>query len=176
MIARLTLRHVVAALVALALIAVTAPANAQAPAPAPHQPSPAALLLAKQIIEVKGIKKVFEPLVRGVITKAKNAFLQQDFIWEKDIDASAEAAHKQYDSRLSELIDETARIYASHFTEAELKEILTFYQSPLGQKLIAEEPKALDESMANAGNWGDKLYQEVVTMMREEMRKRGHDM
>ena len=68
------------------------------------------------------------------------------------------------------------RIYAGHFTEAELKAILAFYQSPLGQKMIVEEPKALDESMANAGEWGDNLSEEVIAKMRAEMKKRGHDL
>ena len=52
---------------------------------------------------------------------------------------------------------------------------MTFYQSPLGRKMIVEEPKALDESMANAGDWGDNFSEEVINKMREEMKKRGHD-
>ena len=43
------------------------------------------------------------------------------------------------------LVDTAARIYASHFTEPELKQILTFYQSPVGQKMLVEEPKAIEE-------------------------------
>jgi hypothetical protein len=42
--------------------------------------------------------------------------------------------------------------------------------------MVDEEPKALDESMANAGNWGDKLSEEVIDRMRAEMKKRGHDL
>jgi hypothetical protein len=72
-------------------------------------------------------------------------------------------------------VDASARIYASYFTEAELKDILTFYQSPVGRKLIAEEPKALEASMANAGDWGDKLADDVIAKMRAEMKRRGHD-
>ncbi len=73
-------------------------------------------------------------------------------------------------------MDASARIYASHFTEAELKQILAFYQSPVGRRMVVEEPKALDESMANAGNWGDNLSDEVIAKMRDEMKKRGHDL
>jgi hypothetical protein len=73
-------------------------------------------------------------------------------------------------------MNDAARIYASHFTEPELKQLLTFYQSPLGQKVIAEEPKAADETMASAGTWADNLSEEVINKMRAEMKKRGHDM
>ena len=54
--------------------------------------------------------------------------------------------------------------------------MLAFYQSPLGKKVLAEEPKALDESMAYAGTWADNLSEEVMAKMRAEMKKRGHDM
>ena len=42
---------------------------------------------------------------------------------------------------------ELTRIYAAHFTEQELKDALAFFKTPLGKKLISEEPKALEASM-----------------------------
>lgn len=165
-------RRLLAALIVLACIGTARPALAQTPT-AP--PSAAAILLAKQIIVLKGIDKLFHPLVRGVIEKVKNQFMQTNFMWGKDLNEVAAELEKEYAPRESELVDETARIYASHFTEAELKQILTFYQSPLGRKMVAQEPKAFDESMANAGSWGDKLSEEIIDKMRAEMKKRGHD-
>ena len=53
------------------------------------------------------------------------------------------------------------RIYASHFTEQELKDALAFYKSPLGKKLIAEEPKALEETINAADDWSRKFAAEV---------------
>ncbi|HUI13850.1 MAG TPA: DUF2059 domain-containing protein [Xanthobacteraceae bacterium] len=175
MIARLSTRHVIAALIALIVIGVVRPASAQSPPPV-AQPSPAALLLAKQIVEIKGVQNIFVPLVRGVVEKTKNMFMQTNFMWAKDLDQVAAIEEKQFAPRVSELVDATARIYAQHFTEAELKQLLAFYQSPLGKKALVEEPKALDQSMAYAGTWGDKLSQEVIADMREQMKKRGHDM
>lgn len=163
-----------AAVFALFLIGLTSPANAQAPA-AP-QPSPAALLLAKQIVEIKGVQKVFAPLVRGVVEKTKQMFMQTNFMWEKDLNEVAAIEEKKYAPRVSELVDATARIYAQHFTEQELRQLLAFYQSPIGRKALVEEPKVLDDAMAYAGNWGDNLSQEVIGSMRDDMKKRGHDM
>jgi len=178
MIARLSMRHLLmrhmlGALVALALVGIAKPALAQAPA---KPPSPAAILLAKQIIELKGVNKLFDPLVRGVVEKVKDQFMQTNFMWAKDLNEVAANLKKEYAPRASELVDASARIYASHFTETELRQILAFYQSPLGRKMIVEEPKALDESMANAGNWGNNFSEEVIAKMRDEMKKRGHDL
>ncbi len=56
-----------------------------------------------------------------------------------------------------------------------MKDLLAFYQSPLGRKSVAEEPKITDESMAYAGQWGDDLSVDVINKMRAEMKKRGKD-
>jgi uncharacterized protein len=172
MIARLSTRHMLVAFVTLAFLAVANPVSAQAPA---ARPSQAAILIAKQIVELKGAKELYEPLVRGVVQKVKTQFMQTNFMYAKDLNEIAANLEREYTPRVNELVDASARIYASYFTEAELKDILTFYQSPVGRKLIVEEPKALEASMANAGDWGDKLSDDVIAKMRAEMKKRGHD-
>jgi uncharacterized protein len=170
---------VVAALLALA-VAGTHPAAAQTGAPPPAaalpQVSPAALLLAKQIVQVKKVGDVFKPIVAGVVQKTRDMFLQTNFMYQKDIDEVALSVGKQFAPRVTELVDASADYYASHFTEQELRDLLTFYQSPLGQKALAEEPKVLDQTMVYAGTWADNLSGEIIQAMRVELKKRGHDM
>ncbi|HUC48198.1 MAG TPA: DUF2059 domain-containing protein [Xanthobacteraceae bacterium] len=178
---------VAAALVTLAVAGLACPAMAQpgsSPAAAAQgspdaetvQVSPGALLLAKQIVQIKKVNDVFKPIVAGVVKKARDSFLQTNFMYQKDIDEVAINVEKQFAPRVSELVDVSARFYASHFTEQELRDLLTFYQSPLGQKALAEEPKVLDQSMVYAGTWADNLSIEIVAAMRTELKKRGHDM
>ena len=147
MIATITARNLFVAMIALVFVLVAAPARAQ-------QPSPASIFIAKQIVELKGVRGMYDPMVRGVVEKAKAMFMQTNFMLSKDINEVAAILHKDYDDRSAEVVDQTARIYASHFTEAELKEMLDFYKSPVGKKMIAEEPKALDESMNGCRQMG----------------------
>jgi hypothetical protein len=171
------MRYAMAALIAVALAGAADRASAQGAAPnVAHQPSQVAVLLAKQILETKHADNIFVPLIRGVVIKTRDFLMQTNFMWGKDLNEVADNLIKQYDARSGELLNDEARIYASHFTEAELKQLLTFYQSPLGQKVISEEPKTADESMAMASSWADKLSEEVMGKMRAEMKKRGHDM
>jgi uncharacterized protein len=177
MIARLSMRYALAVMIALGTIGAARQAAAQAASTAPaNHPTPAAILMAKQIVELKNVKDIFRPLVRGVVDKTRDMFMQTNFMWAKDLTEVTAIEQKQYAPRVSEMVDATARIYASHFTEQELKQLLAYYQSPLGQKALVEEPKILEESMASAGSWGDNLSQEVMASMRAEMKKRGHDM
>ena len=171
MIARHSLRHVVAALVALAAIVAAAPAPAQS-----QQPSANAIFIAKQIVQIKGVQAMMDPISRGVVEKVKNVVMQTNFMWGKDINEITVQMHKEFDGRSSELVDTAAHAYASHFTEPELKQILAFYQSPIGQKMVVEEPKAIEDSMSGAATWADNLSVDVINRMRAEMKKRGHDM
>jgi uncharacterized protein len=170
MIARLSLRHIVAAMIALAAVGIATPAPAQN-----HEPSANAILIAKQIVQLKGVKQIVDPIAIGVVEKVKGLVMQQNFMWQKDIDAVATQLHKEFDGRSGELVDSMARSYATHFTEPELKQILAFYQSPVGQKMIVEEPKAIDDTMRTAADWADNLSTDVMNRMRAEMKKRGHD-
>src|SRR6202162_2991538 len=121
MIARLSLRHVMmAALIALSAIGLAGTAKSQGVAQ-PPQVSPAQLALAKQIVEIKGVKAMFAPLVRGVVQKTKESVMQTNMMWAKDINDIAVQIEKDYQPRGQEIVDATARFYASHFTEAELK-------------------------------------------------------
>src|SRR5580692_9461663 len=170
------MRDVMAVLVALLVVGIVQPALAEPAAAMGPQPAPAALLRAKKTVGIKGVKGIFAPLVRGVVEKTKNMFMQTNFMWANDLNQVAAIEEKKLAPRVSELVDATARMYAQHFTEAELKQLLAFYQSPVGKKALVEEPKVLDESMAYAGTWGDNLSQEVIGDMRDQMKKRGHDM
>ena len=55
---------------------------------------------------------------------------------------------------VNDLIGRMVPIYQSHFTAGDVAGLLKFYQSPLGQKLIAEMPKTMEEGMSVGKLWG----------------------
>ena len=68
-----------------------------------------------------------------------------------------------------------AQVYAYQFTEQELKDLVTFYKTPLGQKLLSTEPKAIQQSMAYMNQWAQNFAGIVNDQFRAEMHKRGKD-
>lgn len=178
----MTIRHIVriacAAAFAAALSAGGANAQARPPAApaAPAAPSAASLAAAKEIIEIKGSLKLFEPIVQGVIEQHKSLMEQANPMLSRDLNEIAGRLRVEFAPRRAQLESDVVKIYAQAFTEAELKDLLAFYKSPLGKKLIDQEPKVLDASMTKASEWADKLAQEVVTRLRAEMKKKGHNL
>jgi hypothetical protein len=155
------------AALALGWMAFAGAARAQAP-------SPAALAAAKELVALKGGAVMFDPLIPGVIESAKNTFLPTNPQLAGPLNEVATMLHKEYEPKRAEILDEVSRIYAQHFTEAELKDIITFYKSPSGKKMLAQEPAALSESLTAAQDWANKFSDTVLERFRTEMQKKGY--
>lgn len=142
---------------------------------AQQHPSPAAIATAKELVTIKGAVALYDPVVPGVIEQAKSVFLRANPTLSKDLNEVALKLRAEYATRSAEIVDDVAKLYAARFSEQELKDALAFYKSPLGRKLLVEEPNILEQSMKNTQSWADRLSQEVIGKMRAEMKKRGHD-
>ena len=139
-----------------------------------QKPTPAALLTAGEIVTTTGAAALFNPLVAGVVEQAKGLFLQQDPSLSRDLNEIATKMRADLTPRLSELSGEVAKMYTQYFTAQELKELLAFYKSPVGKKLIEQQPVIADASLKFAQDWANKLSDEVVAKMRDELKKKGH--
>ncbi len=82
---------------------------------------------------------------------------------------------KNMAGREKEIGDGMAKIYANEFTEQELKDLVTFYKSPLGQKLLSTEPRAIQFSMSYMNQWAQVFAETVNAAFRGEMKKRGKE-
>jgi hypothetical protein len=140
-----------------------------------QQPSASAMATAKELITVKGATSLYDPLVPGVIEQAKSVFMQANPMLVKDLNEVAAKLRAEYAPRSAEVVNEVAKLYALRFTEQELKDVLAFYKSPLGRKMLKEEPEILDQSMTNAQTWANRLSEEIFIKIRVEMKKRGHE-
>ena len=66
-----------------------------------------------------------------------------------------------------------AQVYANEFSEQELKDLVTFYKTPLGQKLLTSEPRAIQFSMSYMNQWAQAVCGKASTRrFRDEMKKR----
>jgi len=162
-----TIKHVVRlAAIAGALVAISPWAHSQ-------QPSAAAMASAKELIATTGATTLFSPLIPGVVEQAKLLFLQQNPTIGAQLNEVAAKVRTDLAPRFSEISDQVAKFYATAFTDQELKAIIAFYHTPAGKKLLDEQPKIADASMRFAQEWANKLSDEVIGKMREELQKRG---
>jgi len=137
-------------------------------------PSPGALAAAKELMTLKGAAAMFDPLIPGVIESAKNQFIPTNPNLAGPLGEVAAQLHKEYEPKRAEIVDQVAKIYAQHFTEAELKDIVAFYKTPSGKKMLAEEPAAINQSLTAAQDWANQFSDSVLQRFRTEMAKKGY--
>ncbi|MYN08042.1 DUF2059 domain-containing protein [Pseudoduganella aquatica] len=89
---------------------------------------------------------MIETRARGM-TPAKKAAAQAEL--EKMIPAMTASLQKFFadPALFDELERETTAIYARNYTVDEMRELLAFYRSPIGAKMLATMPKVMQESM-----------------------------
>jgi hypothetical protein len=156
------------------------PAGAQQPQQ-PQQPSgfkpatPAAIASAREILAMKSASAMYASAVPNIVERTKETLLQANLNYQKDLNEVAVVIAQKMAGREKEIGEGMAKVYAGEFTEPELKDLVTFYKSPLGQKLLASEPKAIQMSMTYMNQWAQGFAELVNGEFRAEMRKRGKE-
>jgi hypothetical protein len=154
----------------LALSAAPALAQAQQQAIPLKEASPAAIAAAKEILAMKNASAMYANAVPNIVEQTKNALLQANLNYQKDLNEVAIIVAKNLAGREKEIGEGMAKVYANEFTEQELKDLVTFYKSPLGQKLLASEPRAIQFSMSYMNQWAQVFAETVNAAFRGEMR------
>ena len=69
---------------------------------------------------------------------------------------------------INEFIEMAIPIYEKYLTHGEIKQLIAFYESPIGKKLIKVQPQMMMESMAVGEEWGKKLVMKIKKKLHEE--------
>jgi len=82
------------------------------------------------------------------------------------VNAFVTSYQKKFD--VDQVLDQLVVIYDKHYTEDEIKGLLQFYGSPLGQKVAAEMPKIGRETQAAVRATSGKAAKEALAEMKKE--------
>jgi hypothetical protein len=73
---------------------------------------------------------------------------------------------------MDEMTERVVAIYDRHFSKEDLQAALDFYRSAAGQRMVAELPAVMNESMAAGQEWGQQKAAEVADELRREQEKK----
>ena len=96
---------------------------------------------------MKNAAAMYANAVPNIVAQAKGSLLPTNLNYQKDLNEVAVIVAKTLAGREKEIGDGMAQIYCKEFTEKELTDLVAFYKSPLGQKLLTNEPTAIQSSM-----------------------------
>ncbi|HEV2543311.1 MAG TPA: DUF2059 domain-containing protein [Methylobacterium sp.] len=152
------------------------PGTAPPPAPAPEpEVSASHLALAREVMLSSGIARSFDSIIPTMADQIrKNAVTRPDLA--KDLDDVLKSLDPEMELQKQRLINIAARIYAKRLTEAELKDIVTFFRSPAGKRYVETQPQVLDDMVGAMQDWTQEVSEYIMVRTRAEMGKRGHQL
>jgi hypothetical protein len=157
----------------LALTSAVPAVAQQGQQPALKPASPACMASAREILSMKSVATMYANAVPGIVQQTKQTLIQANLNYQKDLDEVAVVVAQGFAGKEKEIGEGMAQIYCNEFSDQELKDLVTFYKSPLGQKLLNNEPRAIQSSMAYMNQWAQSFAETVNSQFRAEMRKRG---
>ena len=128
---------------------------------------------AREILKFKNASALYANVIPNIVLQTKDPLLSANLNYQKDLNEVATIVTQNLQGREKEIGEGMAQVYCNEFTEQELKDLVTFYKSPLGQKLLVSEPRAIQFSMSYMNDWAQNFAETVNAQFRAEMRKRG---
>ena len=85
------------------------------------------------------------------------------------VDAFVASYEKKFDP--DQITDQVVGIYDKHYTDEEIKGLLQFFGSPLGQKVAAEIPRSPGKSPPQAARWAPKHHMKRCKRLKRRIRR-----
>jgi hypothetical protein len=77
---------------------------------------------------------------------------------------------------LPELEEPVIAIYDANFSADEVKQLVAFYQSPVGRKIIVQLPQLMQQSVTMGQSWGQQAGARAVERIRALAKQKGYDL
>ena len=76
-----------------------------------------------------------------------------DAVWKEFVLVAEDEMKKS----ASELTEPLITIYDTNFTTEEIKQLVAFYGSPVGHKMVTQMPEIMQQTVAMAQAWGERV-------------------
>jgi uncharacterized protein len=167
---------------AAAMIMTAGAAAAQQPAPA--QPAPVAaasfteahLAVAREVVLGSGLSRGFDGMAGQIADQIRSGISRQRPELIKDMEEALKPLVTEFSTQTGPMIIAASRLFASRLSEAELKEIGAFFKTAAGQKYVNTQGPMLNELFQEMQVFSQTLGNVMMDRLREEMRKKGHQL
>jgi hypothetical protein len=112
-----------------------------------------------KLLKISGSDKLAEQMMDAMIPQFKQLVPNvPDAFWVK------------FKEKLNadDLLNACIPAYNKYYTHNDIKQLIAFYESPLGKKMVEVTPLLLQETMAAGQKWGEKLGQDIANELIKE--------
>jgi hypothetical protein len=137
--------------------------------------SPDHVALARKYVDLTDKSGIYEVTLLSTAVETMNTILRANAQLVEPVNGAIEKTLEVYKAQKGQLMDQFARVYALNFTMDELREIVAFYESPVGKKL-ASANAAINDSLQNVLKvFEANLKREFFAKVRAELKAGGHE-
>lgn len=153
------------------------PKPAGAPtAEAPAQPSASHIATARALVVASGISRSFAVMIPQFMDQIGLNLTQTRPELTNDLKTVLTELRPEFDHQADEMVDIAAQIYAKKINESDLKIAVAFFESPAGRTFVETQPAFLTEVVTAMQGWQGKISTDMMTRVRAEMKKKGHEL
>jgi hypothetical protein len=123
----------------------------------------------RSLMELVGARDVVQDGASNAIEQSREKLLAtvpNNDTGQAFVNAFAANYQKKFD--VDQVTEQLVSVYDKHFTEDEIKGLLQFYGSPLGQKVAAEMPKISREIQAATRAASNKAAKEALAELKQQ--------
>lgn len=130
-----------------------------------------------KLIEMTGALALGKQMSDALVTQMSQAIkANRPDLAPELFDILQEEVNSVIEEKLPNFVAKIIPVYHKHFTHDDIKGMLRFYQTPLGQKTIRVMPLLLQESMYLGQQWGQALGPEVQKRVINRFKAEGVDL
>ena len=143
--------------------------------PGPAAPSPTHLAAARALVVACGMSRSFSIIIPQFMDQIGSSLIQTRPELRHDLNDVLNGLKPEFDKQADEMVGIAAQIYVKQMSEQDLKAAVAFFESPAGKKYVETQPAFLTEVVTAMQDWQGKISTAMMTRVRVEMKKKGHE-
>lgn len=143
-------------------------ATSPSPASTPEKADPAKLAAIHHLMEITATSKMGDNISNGITSQVRSAMSRA--IPADRLQKFMEAFSAKFSEAApaSVVNENTAAVYARHFSMEDLQGLTKFYESPLGQRVLKSLPEAQEEAYSSGQQMDQQAAMQVLRGMSDE--------
>jgi uncharacterized protein len=137
-------------------------------------PSPDAMTAARSLVTTMKLPDQYKTLLPGILLGLRRELTQDRPEIERDYDSMKPAVEAAFTPYYTAMLNDVAAVYASNFTVAEMRDMETFFQRPVGQKYLEKAPAVTQQTNQVTQDASRKAAEDLRARLTEALRQKGH--
>jgi hypothetical protein len=141
---------------------------APSPATAPEKADPAKLAAIHHLMEITNTSKMGDSITNGITSQVQSVMgrtIPADRL-QKFMETFSEKLSQA--APANAVNDNTAAVYARHFSMEDIQGLTKFYESPLGQRVVKSLPQAQEEAYSSGQQMDQQAAMKILRGMSDE--------